>query len=225
VRGGGAFFHDFEKLCAAYPKKEALSFAQSVYRKLWRNGLLPSLEVLLASIKKFKGTERWQRENGRFIPQLSNWLRKQGWLDVFSDKEEEAARLRQEAERLNLAAKREEEAREAERKAEGEQLRPLYEAFRAKFPAENRNESLEAMHFGKWRSLHAKHAGPTAADVPENNTKNMADFMEGYPRQREASAYHVGRAALSAVSCGELLKQGDFLSRFFSAERPLLRGV
>jgi hypothetical protein len=66
VRGGGAFSHDFEKLCAAYPKKEALAFARTVYQKLWRNGLLPSLDVLLASIEKFKATESWQQENGRF---------------------------------------------------------------------------------------------------------------------------------------------------------------
>jgi len=225
VRGGGDIFHDFEKLCASYPKKEALSFAQRVYQKLWRKGLLPSPDTLLAAIEKFKATESWQRENGRFIPQLANWLERQRWLDVLSSKDEEAARLRQEAEKLNLAAKREEEARIATRQAERERLRPLYEAFKARFPAENLNGSMNAMRFGKWLHLYGKYAGPTAADVPENNTKNMADFMTGYPQRREASAYHAGRAVLSAVSSGELLKQGDFLSRFCPVERPLCAAV
>jgi len=210
VRDGGAFFHDFEKLCAAYPKKEALGLARSAWQWVRRSGLLPSLDVLLAAVEKFKATKKWQRENGRFIPQLSNWLRGLCWQDSLSSEEEEAARLRQEAEKAALAVKREEEARIATRQAERERLRPLYEAFRARFPAENLNESLNAMHFGKWRSLHNKYAGPAAADVPENNTKNMADFMTGYPQRREAPAYHAGQAALSWL---------------FPAESPLCAAV
>ena len=221
VRDGGAFFHDFEKVCAAYPKKEALGLARSAWQWVRRSGLLPSLDVLLAAIEKFKATQKWQRENGRFIPQLSIWLRGLCWQDSLSGEEEEAARLRQEAEKTVLAFKREEETREAKRKAERERLRPVYEAFRAKFPAENRNEGMEAMHFGKWLHLHGKYAGPTAADVPENNTKNMADFMTGYPQRREASAYHAGRAVLSVP---ERQGQGDFLSLMFPAS-PLCAAV
>ena len=221
VGGGGFSFQDFEKAWEAYPKKEALGLARHAWNQLRQNGQLPSLSDLLAAIKRFTLTESWQREHGRFIPQMSNWLRGERWLDALSPEEEQAVRQRQERERMELACKREQEAREAKRKVERELLRPIYAAFKAKFPADQRRDGLESMLHGTWLYLHAKYGGPTAADVPENNTQNMDDFMKGYQRRCEQSAYHAARAAPvneeRPVKCGELLKNGDFLSRLFPA--------
>jgi hypothetical protein len=76
VGGGGFSSHGFEKIWEAYPKKEAKGNAFTAFQRLWKSGRLPSEGELLASIARFKGTENWQRENGRFIPpfaQFPSW--------------------------------------------------------------------------------------------------------------------------------------------------------
>ena len=64
-----------------YPKKEAKGFARMAWLKLSRSGQLPSLPELHAAIRRFAASEGWQREQGRFVPQMGNWLRGQRWLD------------------------------------------------------------------------------------------------------------------------------------------------
>jgi len=181
--------HDFEKIWAAYPNKKGEEFARYAYRKLHQNGLLPTENVLLASIARFTATESWQRENGRFIPQLSYWLRDQRWLDAISNEEAEAARLRQESIERELARKQEEEARTAKHNAKWERLWSVYEAFKAKFPAES--DGLESMLRGTWLHLH-ECGGLTAADVPDGNTLSIRDFLQAYkqmpPRSQPGSA-------------------------------------
>ena len=231
--GGGSFFQDFEKLCAAYPKKEALGFARTVFQKLWRSGLLPASDILLASIEKSKATHNWQRENGRFIPQLSNWLRGQRWLDPVSPDEELAARQRLETERMALASKREQEAEEARKTEKRDRLRPIYDAFAEKIADEQFHAGTAAMTFGMWMFLHDKYGGPTAADVPDGNTVSILDFMKAYQRQCETAAYHAAQAARDSqannrerkpMSCVEVL-QGGFLSRLFPSAQPLCAAV
>ena len=185
--GGGIFVHEFEKAWAAYPKKEAMGLAHRAWNKLRQHGQLPPLPDILAAIDRFISTEKWKREHGRFIPQMSNFLDGLRWLDPLSPEEEEAARLSQARERLALAYKREQDAREAESRAQHERLRPIYEAFKAKFPMEMRRDTLEAMLYGRWHFLHDKFGGPTAADVPDGNTRNMNDFMTDYERRRDAA--------------------------------------
>jgi hypothetical protein len=225
VRDGGAVFFDFEKLWEAYPKHEAKPKALSAMKQLQRKGELPPLSKLLEAIERFKLTQSWQRENGRFIPQLSNWLIGQRWLDAFSSEEEEAVRLRLERQKHELARKAEEEAREAEHKAERERFLPIYEAFKAQFPAEERSKGGEAYLLGKWRSLHDKYGGPTAAEVPKNNTQSIADFMKGYQRQRDESAYYAARAAVAAKEQPKRTPSGSFLSRLFPVASPLCAAV
>jgi hypothetical protein len=195
VGGGGFSFHDFDKAWEAYPKKEAMVLARRAWNRLRHNGQLPPLSDLLAAIKRFTFADSWQREHGRYIPQMSNWLRGQRWLDVFSGEDEDAARQRQEAERLALARKREEEAREAACNAERERLLPIYEAFKAKFPAETLSVGQEAMLHGTWSHFHSKYGGPLAADVPDDNALCGYDFLKAYRRRREAEACHTARFA------------------------------
>ena len=58
-----------------YPKKEAKGFARLAWLQLLRSGELPPLAELHAAIRRFASSESWQREQGRFVPQMGNWLR------------------------------------------------------------------------------------------------------------------------------------------------------
>jgi DNA-binding MarR family transcriptional regulator len=233
VRGGGAFFPDFEKLCEAYPRKEAMGLARRVWQQLLRNGQLPPLSELLAAIERFMRTASWQRENGRYIPQLHNFLRDERWLDPLSPEEEEAAQQRLAAEQAELSRKREQDAHEAEQQAERERLQPIYEAFKARFSAEDQNGSQEARLLGTWRYLHARYARPTAADVPDGNTLTILEFLNTYQRRREAEAYHATRAAVAvserpdraSVNYAAVPRDNGFLARLLPSPRPLRAAV
>lgn len=78
---GGVCDSDFQKLWEAYPKKEQLGFAEKAFARLKASQEFPKLEVLLNAIEYFKTTHQWQKENGRFVPSLSNWLNAKSWLD------------------------------------------------------------------------------------------------------------------------------------------------
>jgi hypothetical protein len=236
VGGGGFSFQDFEKAWEAYPKKAAKGFAVLAWKKLRQTGQLPPLPDILAAIKRFMLTESWQRDHGRYIPQLSNFLRGQRWLDPLSPEEEEANRNRLEAERMELARKREQEADEARRKEKRERLRPIYDAFVEKFGEVGSlsNERMDAMNFGLWMFLHGKYGGPIAADVPDGNTLSVHDFMKAYQRRRDGESCHAARSIRDfhsdsrerkLVNRPEMPQRGAFLTRLIPAAQPLCAAV
>lgn len=155
--GGGASCPDFEKAWETYPKKEAQGFARSAWFNLFRAGQLPSLETILSAIGRFAATESWQRDNGRYIPQMANFLRGQRWLDPLSPGEEQKAQFQEAVQ----SVARQHEALEAVKKAENERLRPLFDAFAEKFSA-TWNPNIFPMAFGTWRHLHTKGQAPFA---------------------------------------------------------------
>jgi hypothetical protein len=236
VGGGGFSFQDFEKLWEAYPKKDAKGFAVLAWKQLRQTGQLPPLSDILAAVKRFMLTESWQRGNGRYIPQFSNFLRGQRWLDPLSPEEEEANRNRLEAERMELARRREEEADEARRKEKRERLRPIYDAFAEKFgeAARQSNEKMDAMNFGMWMFLHGKYGGPTAADVPDGNTLSIYDFMKAYQRRCDEAAqraaqpvrnFHRDSRERKFVDRLEMPQRGSFMTRLIPAAQPLCAAV
>jgi hypothetical protein len=79
-----------------------MGLARHAWKQLRQNGLLPPLTELLAAIKRFTGAEHRQREHGRYIPQLHNFLRGQRWLDPLSPEEEQAARQCLDAEKESV---------------------------------------------------------------------------------------------------------------------------
>lgn len=81
ARGVSPSAHDFESVWKIYPKQEAKGFALSAWRKLQRDCDLPPLNELLSALQRFMASDSWQREQGRFVPQLGNWLRGKRWLD------------------------------------------------------------------------------------------------------------------------------------------------
>ena len=70
---------DFERLWAAYPRKENRSAAYSAFREVD-----VSVEVLIAAVEKQRSSRAWCADNGRYIPYLSNWLKDRRWEDITS---------------------------------------------------------------------------------------------------------------------------------------------
>ena len=221
--GGVSHFNpDFEKAWALFPKKDAKGFAIIAWQKLRRSGQLPPLDEVLSAIKRFAASESWQREGGRFVPQMGNWLRGQRWLDALSPVEEKEEQYRREL-RQTLQAQEEQERRLREqRNAEKEKLRPLFDEFSTKF-SEPCHEGVYAMAFGTWMYLHSKNIAPLAADVPPHNALGIMDFMKSFQRKHQEAEYrakqaikqepHVETRRRELESCGDILKRLHIFSR------------
>ena len=182
---------DFESIWNLYPKKEAKGFARLAWLQLLRSGQLPPLPELHAAIQRFAASESWQREQGRFVPQMGNWLRGQRWLDPLPPAEQAEQRRDLELRRA-MQAREEQERRLLERKkAEKACLRPLFEAFAAKFAP----LAADAMAFGIWLHLHSLNCAPSADDVPPGNTLGISEFLQDYKRRRQTADYRTQREA------------------------------
>ncbi len=228
---------DFETAWELYPKKDAKGFARVAWLKLQRSGQLPPLDQIRAAIQRFAASESWQREQGRFVPQMGNWLRGQRWLDPLSPVKEAAERERQrrEEQSRSLQAQEEQERRQQEqRNAEKARLRPRFEAFMARF-AESFNDAQVAMAFGTWLHLHSKGFAPLASDVPANNSQGIMDFMNAFKRKREEAQYQARHGqpeanrpdarAADFKPCAEILRHSPIFSQLFSGTEQLRQAV
>ena len=224
--GGGVSVSDFERAWELYPKKEAKGLARSAWLRLQREGLLPPLSRIESSIRHFMTLETWQREQGRFVPQMSNWLRGQRWLDasvMAAAKETETA---QRAADALQTMQREEENRKTVQDKEREALRPCFDAFAEKFQIHDK-PWIRPMAFGLWMHLHEKHRAPTPSDVPDDNQLGISDFLQAFKRRCEEAAWRKPsvpepRLVLGAfnipqankpMSCGALLPHHPVFSR------------
>ena len=116
--------------------------------------------------------ERWHREQGRFIPQLGNWLRGQRWLDALSSGSPSGRRPDPGVQKA-MQEREEQEKRIQERQKA--------EKFDAPFN--------EAMAFGIWLHLHSIHSAPAAEDVPADNTRSIVAFLLEYRRKVQERRY------------------------------------
>ncbi|WP_287125660.1 helix-turn-helix domain-containing protein [Desulfobacter sp.] len=71
----------FEVLLNQYPRQTGKWQAWMNFKKLVQAGELPKTSKLLKIIKKNKMSRDWQRDNGRWIPGLSKFLKERRWLD------------------------------------------------------------------------------------------------------------------------------------------------
>jgi len=198
VGGGGVSVSDFEKAWELYPKKEAKGLARVAWLRLQREEQLPPLARIEASIRHFMASENWQREQGRFVPQMSNWLRGQRWLDGAVTAAANEAEAQQQSAAVVQAMLQKEEAGNAARAREREVLRPSFEAFAEKFqlPADHK---LRPMAFGLWMHLHTTHRAPTPADVPDDNQLGIAEFLRVFKRRCEEAAWRMSTTPERAV--------------------------
>jgi hypothetical protein len=228
---------DFETAWELYPKKDAKGFARVAWLKLQRSGQLPLLDQIRAAIQRFVASESWQREQGRFVPQMGNWLRGQRWLDPLSPAEEAAEQERQRREEMSrlLRVQEEQERRQQEqRDAEKARLRPLFDALAAKF-TESFNDAQVAMAFGTWLHLHSRGAAPMASDVAPNNGQGIMDFMNAFKRKHEEAQYRARHGqpeanrpdvrAADFKPCAEILRHSPVFSQLFSGTEQLRQAV
>lgn len=217
--GVSSFLPDFENVWALYPKKEAKGFARIAWLKLSRSGQLPPLAELHAAIRRFASSESWQREQGRFVPQMGNWLRGQRWLDPLSPAEVAEAAQRQTALEASRLHEEQEQRLREQKDAEKTRLRPLFDAFAAKFPP----VVNDAMPFGIWQYLHSQHRAPSAADVPPENNLGIVEFLNEFKRRRQTVDFLTKQQPRNARretgnpcrSVGDI-PRGLPVSRFFS---------
>lgn len=69
---------DFEKFWKEYPRHDAKQDAFRSFTKIIKD---TTLDTLIKSVRAFKDTEGWQRDDGKYIPYASTWLNGRRWLD------------------------------------------------------------------------------------------------------------------------------------------------
>lgn len=168
-RGVGDFFsanNAFESIWNAYPRKEAKELARAVWHRLWRQGAI-RIEALMESLRRFCRSDGWNREHGRYVPQLVNWLRGQRWLDELPSSPAAVATDHDAKVRAWEAAQ---ERRQAYPDLEA--VRPQFEAFLARF----RDTRLRGPAWGLWTLLHKAGRAPQAHDVADASASPL-DFL------------------------------------------------
>ena len=194
-----------------YPKKEAKGFARLAWLQLLRSGELPPLAELHAAIHRFTNSESWQREQGRFVPQMGNWLRGQRWLDPVQSAEQIGQKHTQDVRQAMRMREERERSQHEAWLANKTRLRPMFEAFAAKFPP----VANDAMPFGIWLHLHSQKRAPSADEVPPGNTLGIIEFLRDYKQRRQTAEYRRQRetplndrkeAGNPCRSVGEILK-------------------
>ncbi len=113
----------FEDFWNIYPKKENKEKARIAFVNLAKEGKIPHLSLFEKAISHFVKSEQWQRENGRFIPQLYNFLKDLRWEELPKESPvneiQPVVRICESTEEMALRAKQarlEREKIEAERK-------------------------------------------------------------------------------------------------------------
>nr|WP_320013447.1 transcriptional regulator [uncultured Desulfobacter sp.] len=71
----------FDVILNQYPRQTGKWQAWMTFKKLVQAGEIPETSKLLKIIGKNKMSQDWQRDNGRWIPGLSKFLKERRWLD------------------------------------------------------------------------------------------------------------------------------------------------
>lgn len=81
----------FKQFWKAYPKKRDKGKAEK-----WFETKKPSkelVELMIAQIDRFKKTNDWNKENGKYIPYPYTWLNAKAWEDEFETEDEREERI------------------------------------------------------------------------------------------------------------------------------------
>ncbi len=86
----GSVFISFEDFWNIYPKKENREKAKKAFFFSRKNNKLPSIKIFQRAVEYFLNDQKWQKEDGRFIPQLHNFLNDLRWKEYDESKVEDA---------------------------------------------------------------------------------------------------------------------------------------
>lgn len=73
----------FERFWKAYPKKVAKIAASKAFTKVMREQRNPDsfIDALIKSVERYKRSEQWSKDNGKFIPYPATFLNGGRWMD------------------------------------------------------------------------------------------------------------------------------------------------
>lgn len=168
---------NFEAFWAEYPRKDAYWPARKMWLRMLRQGVLPSMDKLRDCLKRFLATDKWQRDNGRYVPFLVNFLHGRLWLDFAHSA---APEVRSAKDDVLLKAtidrmEKEKAERSARTKAETE---ALFEPFLRCFEDGEEKRQLATMRWTMLKHLYRKTL--TANDVSNENKLGVLAFINQY---------------------------------------------
>lgn len=180
----------FERFFAAYPRKEAKEMARSVWHQLWRRGVLPALDSLLAALDRFRSSTSWNREHGRFVPFLVNWLRGQRWADAPDASESSSPGVQsapsaspEKAEQIRSCMQRLEDQHRTDPALAA--ARPLFEDFLSRFADGQRKRGPA---WGLWSLLYRLGKAPTVAQASSSSDVGVLSFLQDWQRGAHVTA-------------------------------------
>lgn len=83
----------FDKFWEVYPRKVDKKKAREKFTKIKPTEEL--VDLMIKQIERFKQTNDWQKENGKYIPHPSTWLNNNRWEDEIETEEEKEAKMLQ----------------------------------------------------------------------------------------------------------------------------------
>jgi len=169
-KGRGHIFKNinttFETFWTQYPKKEGKELARSVWHNMAKASKLPALNKLSAALQHFCKSESWQREYGRYVPQLVNWLKNMRWHDITPSELEATVRPLTSQKAIKQPCLLNKEL---------SQLKVLFEQFASYFCITS--QGIKNMAFGLWSFLHEKNIAPK---VLKKQSDNIVTYLKNY---------------------------------------------
>lgn len=80
---------DFDVFWNEYPKKVDKQAALKAWKKIKPDEGL--MQQIVASVRKWKASDQWNKENGQYIPYPATWLNKRRWEDEVPEKKKTEA--------------------------------------------------------------------------------------------------------------------------------------
>lgn len=175
----------FECFYAAYPRKEAKEPARAVWHQLWRRDALPALDHLLAALDRFRTSTSWNREHGRFVPYLVNWLRDRRWADetLAAPATAEPPIIPEKAKQIRSCMQRLEDQHRTDPALAA--ARPLFEKFLSRFADGQRKRGPA---WGLWSLLYRLGKAPTVAQASSPSDMGVLSFLQDWQRGAHVTA-------------------------------------
>ena len=70
---------EFDEFWSAYPNKVGKPRAWAVWKRV-----RPDLQIVLFGLKRWKASDQWTKDEGRYIPHPTTWLNREGWNDAIA---------------------------------------------------------------------------------------------------------------------------------------------
>lgn len=162
----------FEEFWKVYPRKEAKELAKKMWLNLLHQKKLPKLDVLKVNLQRFLFSPAWQKEDGRYIPQLVNWLRGERWLD---EEREEKCKEHLQSYIVGIFQAKAPITTLPKQASPKTLEEHLFEKF-----AKNFNGFEKEKAFFVWKKLFQNGNAPTAFDSNICNTASIMRYLTAY---------------------------------------------